>query len=812
MRFLLSVFAAGAAAAPATAQLSGTLNFDDVTPARVQMTVPEAIGSHEKGLAAGDFDQDGDLDVAMAVAEGTYGSRVNKLYRNDGGVLVEVSGSPIIPEFCCTDVSRVALFRDFDLDGWLDLVIVNDSFEFSDPVRYFRNDHPGGVFASFVEEGSPRGLGLDWACGGAAGDLDSDGDQDLVTGNYGGLGQDVFYRNDGTGNFTEVTPTHVPSETDFTIDCGIADMNGDGKQDLLISNDGPFFIYYNDLLGQGSEVGDFRYGSGGNLGKQLLGSSSGHGSLEPADFDGDGRVDIYWTGRNGAADFVLHNQGNGADGKAAFVEVATPEFVASVPSIKSTIADFDQDGRPDVLVMTPHRPAVLRNVSVPGEIRFVDWSPQAAFPADLSLAGVHAIAFDSDGGGQLDILVGGTTGDHLFDAVPGREEMEADLGGNLPALVGLAPLAVFGLAQPGASDTYTASDLGGEGFLSAILRGDDDLRLEVLVDGAVVASSDRAGLGVTEGLQIDTDVPGAWSVRVTSAASASTGGRYVLELLSRGDVGPGTGNDDCEEAVVITIGETSFVTLGASTDGPPHTSCYLFGDDQVQSDVWFDFLAPCTGTWTVSTCGTADFDTKIALYEGRDCPVDSFRLLNCEEDTAGCAIFTTTLSAQVIGGQWYKVRLGGYLGQTGVGTISVSCTNEPGVENYCGVTPNSAGDGATLSASGSRVVQDNDLRLAAVGLPLDQPGYFLASATADFISLFGGSQGNLCLGPPQYRFSQSVLDSGSEGRVDFGLDQAGLPSGMTIAPGEAWHFQMWFRDQNPDATSNTSDGLRVEFL
>jgi hypothetical protein len=88
----------------------------------------------------------------------------------------------------------------------------------------------------------------------------------------------------------------------------------------------------------------------------------------------------------------------------------------------------------------------------------------------------------------------------------------------------------------------------------------------------------------------------------------------------------------------------------------------------------------------------------------------------------------------------------------------------------------------------------------------------LLSSTQGFVGLFAGSQGNLCLGGSILRFSANVLNSGSAGSVSFSPDLTSMPQGTVIAPGSQWNFQFWFRDSNPSTTSNTSNGLAVNFL
>ena len=136
-----------------------TMTFQDQSE-RIDVTVVEQ-GGNWKVVHAGDFDLDDDLDVVIAVAQQSdtvVRPRRNKLYRNDEGVLNEVSGSPTIPGFDFTDTTRAVLFRDFDNDGWLDIIVINDSNSGAanenapGKTKYFRNDHPNGVFSSFVNE------------------------------------------------------------------------------------------------------------------------------------------------------------------------------------------------------------------------------------------------------------------------------------------------------------------------------------------------------------------------------------------------------------------------------------------------------------------------------------------------------------------------------------------------------------------------------------------------------------------------------------------------------------------------------------
>ena len=137
--------------------------------------------------------------------------------------------------------------------------------------------------------------------------------------------------------------------------------------------------------------------------------------------------------------------------------------------------------------------------------------------------------------------------------------------------------------------------------------------------------------------------------------------------------------------------------------------------------------------------------------------------------------------------------------------------------NYCEARRNSSGWAAVIGALGSPRLADDDFTLAAVHVAPNQFGYFLMSASQDFVPFFSGSSGNLCLGNPILRFSKppagQVLWSGPEGRLLLQVDFAHLPGGTVFGPGDLWYFQAWFRDVGAGgaATSNTTDGIAVRF-
>ena len=190
---------------------------------------------------------------------------------------------------------------------------------------------------------------------------------------------------------------------------------------------------------------------------------------------------------------------------------------------------------------------------------------------------------------------------------------------------------------------------------------------------------------------------------------AVKGETYLIRVGSRPGMGVGLGTlivaaaaaDDCADAVEIFDGETFFITLGATTDGPSHAACDQFGGDpggpQTHNDIWFKYTATATGGLRIDTCGTAGYDTKIAIYaDDCTCTLTDATLLGCIDDGGNCPGFTSDFQVNVVQGNCYTIRIGGFEAtEAGVGTVTITpaCDVEvpPGAvdeSEACGVASN----------------------------------------------------------------------------------------------------------------------------
>lgn len=162
-------------------------------------------------------------------------------------------------------------------------------------------------------------------------------------------------------------------------------------------------------------------------------------------------------------------------------------------------------------------------------------------------------------------------------------------------------------------------------------------------------------------------------------------------------------NDNCSNAQVISgTGAFPFDNTAATTDGPIHASCAtLGGDEQITNDLWYCWTAPCTTQALARTCGSTSKDTKIAVYQGCNCPPQGANLLDCDDDR--CSV--QSMSAfDAVQGQQYLIRVGNYPGQAGgAGALTVSCgppphSGCPAAGNCCAAhTPGGCSDATCCS-------------------------------------------------------------------------------------------------------------------
>lgn len=218
----------------------------------------EEVGVKAYGMAIGDSDGDGDMDIYISTCRGDNNIR-NNFYENQ---LVDVGSLGFIDiadsngtQFMTN--SYGAEFYDFDDDGDLDLFMVGADSELS---KIWRND--GGNQFTDVDTLTGHTLLTDVAGdlnGGRAVDYDNDGDLDLFLHDHDDRnGSDTsrkLYRNDGNWEFTDVTAAEGLEQVNRgSYDSPWADIDNDGDLDLIATTDSSWIerVFLNNSVGNGN--------------------------------------------------------------------------------------------------------------------------------------------------------------------------------------------------------------------------------------------------------------------------------------------------------------------------------------------------------------------------------------------------------------------------------------------------------------------------------------------------------------------------------------------------------------------------------
>lgn len=155
-------------------------------------------------------------------------------------------------------------------------------------------------------------------------------------------------------------------------------------------------------------------------------------------------------------------------------------------------------------------------------------------------------------------------------------------------------------------------------------------------------------------------------------------------LVISGLAGEAPSSDLCSNAVpIVGTGAFAFDNTLATTDGPTEITCseQVFNTgNHITNDVWFCWTAPCDGSVTIDTCGGTTVDTKIAVYNGCECPAGNANLVGCDNDDCNFQSSTTFTAAA---GQAYLIQIGTPFINTGAqlhggpGVFHIACSEPP---------------------------------------------------------------------------------------------------------------------------------------
>jgi enediyne biosynthesis protein E4 len=329
------------------------------------------------GVAILDYDNDGWPDIFFVNGTTLEGaskgeSPTNHLYRNnhdgtftDVTVQAGLSGPPGWGQGVCAG--------DYDNDGWEDLYVT-----YYGTNRLYHNQH--GVFTEVAAKAGVAGSGKAWGSGCAFVDYDRDGLLDLMVANYvdfdlstapgpgarasclwkgvpvmcGPRGlpgaANILYHNRGNGTFEDVTAKAHIDQTNghYALSVSTFDYDDDGWPDIYVACDStPSILYHNNRDGTFTDVAVTAGAAFNEDGREQAGMGS-----TIADYDGDGRLDIFKTNFSDDTSTLYHNNGDGTFNDATFA--AGLGLYTKYLGWGTMFFDFDNDGWPDLVLANGH--------------------------------------------------------------------------------------------------------------------------------------------------------------------------------------------------------------------------------------------------------------------------------------------------------------------------------------------------------------------------------------------------------------------------------------------------------------------------
>jgi hypothetical protein len=475
------------------------------------------VGDHPVAIAAGDLDNDGYLDLVTAdqissnlsILKG-FGDGTFRVVRTitagslpSGIALVDLNGDGkldlVASNFRSLDVTvnfgdgtgnfgakisssvsanPVALaLGDWNNDGKIDVATANTQ---QNKISVLLGDGAGhfATLRQFTTASTPRWI--------AAGDFNKDGKADLVVVNGVGLANGMqIFRGDGTGNFalsSAVATGNSPSTAT------VADLNGDGNLDLVVSNT------------PDEQIGVYLGSAGGTFGTATLYSPGfGPKAILPVDINKDGLIDLV----------VTLGEVSGEGQVAELLGTGTGTFGAPVlhgtgPQPNSAVAaDFNKDGLLDVATAnnTGNTVSILQNTGggvflAANKITLpVGSFPAAVVAADFNLDGKPDVATSNEFLNNVTVALGDCLGG--FTSV------------NSANNTGVTPIAM------------TAIDLNGDGDPDIVTANNGDDTFSIL------QNSGAANFTVTNGTSID---PSLTCTSTVGIASGELSGNNIPDL------------------------------------------------------------------------------------------------------------------------------------------------------------------------------------------------------------------------------------------------------------------------------------------
>ncbi len=487
--------------ATGVAPLSYRWRFNDAEiPGEIKRTL---ILTNIQSVCAGGY------SVVVTDAAGSLTSRVARL--DVDPTFTMISAGPIVTD---TGTAAGAAWGDYDNDGFPDVLVGN----INTPVDFLYRNRGDGTFERVVVSGLSYGFGA-WA------DYDNDGLLDLYSVSARDLGVRLFH-NEGNGTLLRVTNAAavgpIISDHSFSGSAAWGDYDNDGFVDVFVAN-GTFkgdlenFLYHN----QGN--GTFAKVTTGSIVNDLRTSWTGAW----ADYDDDGRLDMFVTHNNGEDNQLFHNDGPSGFTRLTAAQTGIPLHDGGY-SRGCAWGDYDNDGYLDLFV-AGHTNLLYHNN---GNGTFTKITTGAIVTDPILVESIGCTWVDYDNDGYLDLFVVSIGDKNALYHNNGNSTFTKINSGSL--------------VNDGAINSVDAAwaDYDNDGFMDVIIANDDSKNALFHNNGntnhwinlkLVGTASNRAAIGAKVRLQAAIGGKTMWQRRDIAGGGSQEGQSDLRASFGLGD-------------------------------------------------------------------------------------------------------------------------------------------------------------------------------------------------------------------------------------------------------------------------------------